>query len=728
MMRLGVGLPAAALAGAIAGSAQEWKPVEGQIMTKWAKAVKPSAVLSEHPRPHMVRPSWTSLNGLWEYAIRPRDEGRPGQFEGRILVPFPVESALSGVGRTPGPEHALWYRKQFLMAAKPGRRRLLHFGAADWEATVWLNGQAIGIHRGGYTPFTFDITDHLAPGGTQELVVKVWDPCDQGIQPCGKQALKPGGVRYTGSSGIWGTVWTEEVPAAYIRGLRFESDLAAGGVRITVDAPDTPSVKVAVYHGQKTAGVATGKSGEPFFLKIGPLQPWSPEDPFLYGVRVGAGEDMVTGYLGLRTVEVRTAEDGHRRIFLNGKPLFLFGPFLQGFWPDGLYTAPTDEALRSDLETVRKMGFNLVLQCVKIEPTRWYYWCDRLGLAVWQEMPDSRKTKDEPEAQTTFRKEMQEVVDALRGHPSILIWSPFHLDWGQFDPEGVTAWLRGYDPGRLISNLSGESPAGIGDIRGGVAKDPEAAAADGPACYHRFGIRGVYVPGHTWSTATRTDKTPTNLADTLSGYADEIGKLRIQQTRGAGIASFVHFCDAEHETIGLVTYDREVCKAPVETLARLNGPLFQPASAEMVLAGCAYDGQQPQWRYVTATPPDGWKSPDFDASKWTEAPGAIGKPDAKTSKYIATVLDVRDLWIRREFVIDGEFSAGLYLRVIHDDDAQVYLNGEQVFAAKGTSGGEYKLVPLPPAGKLKNGKNLLAAHCYNAQGGHIIDMGIVEIK
>lgn len=725
-MRRWAGLIAACVGAGAAGAAPEWQRVEGGLTTRWSSVVQPAAPLPEHPRPMMARPSWISLNGLWEYSIRPRDEGRPAQFDGRILVPFPVESALSGVGRTPGADNALWYKRRFVVGPRPGRRRLLHFAAVDWETTVWLNGREIGTHRGGYTPFTFDITDMLVPSGSQELILKVWDPCDKGIPPCGKQTLEPKGMRYTGSSGIWGTVWLEDVPAVYIRSVVTVPDLDGGGVRITVHAPGAPSVKVAAYDGQKTAGMGTGKPGEPFFLKVNPVKPWSPSDPFLYGLRVGAGEDMVTGYFGLRKIEVKRADDGYPRVFLNHQPIFLLGPFIQGYWPDGLYTAPTDDALRWDLETIKKMGFNFVLAHMKVEPQRWYYWCDRLGLVVWEELPDSRKTKDDPDAQTNFRQELQEIVDALRNHPSIAIWSPFHRDWGVFDVEGITAWLRSYDPTRLVSNMGGGTPAGVGDIQGlDVLGGRFPAPGEGPALFNRFGVRDLHVPGHIWSKNPPANMS-TKLVDVSNQYADEMGRLRTHQMSGVAIEAFTHFADTEEELHGLVTYDREVMKVSVQEVAGLNEPLLKPAGSTLTLVGCAFDGVQTMWRYTTVPPPEKWFAVDFDASQWGEGPGAFGNRDPGLSKWIATTFEARDVWIRREFVIDGEFSKGLYLRLIHDDDVEVYLNGEKVYEVKGYTG-DYKLVPLA-AGKLKNGKNILAGHCNNGTGAHILDIGIVEIK
>jgi beta-galactosidase/beta-glucuronidase len=379
-------------------SGANWQPADGPLSTRWAAEVDPSrGVLPEYPRPQLVRDNWLNLNGLWDLAITPRTAVRPDTFAQKILVPFPVESALSGVMRNVTENDRLWYRRTFeIPAGWEEQRVLLHFGAVDFEAVVWLNGHELGQHRGGYDPFHFDITDALRTASPNELVVAVWDPTDAGTQPRGKQVRRPDrGIFYTAASGIWQTVWLEPVPVTRVRHLSIVPDIDTNRVRVRTEITganaNTRLELEAMANGRRVAR-ATGTPGEELILSIRRPRLWSPEDPFLYDltVRVRQGRettDVVTSYFGMRKVGLGQDEQGITRLFLNNEPYFMVGFLDQGYWPDGIYTAPTDEALRYDIEVTRQLGFNLARKHVKIEPARWYYWADRLGLIVWQDMP-----------------------------------------------------------------------------------------------------------------------------------------------------------------------------------------------------------------------------------------------------------------------------------------------------------------------------------------------------
>ncbi len=377
----------------LAGGA-DWQPAKGPLATRWAKDVSPDKALPEYPRPQLARSLWMNLNGLWQCEIVERAEPQPpANYRHQILVPFPVESALSGVMRRA--KH-VWYRRTFeIPVAWSQKRLLLHFGAVDWEATVWLNGRQLGTHRGGYDGFSFDATDALAPSGPQELVVRVFDPTSEGDQPRGKQVDQPGGIYYTPTSGIWQTVWLEPVSPQHIERLEMTPDLDASALRLTAVGAGTDSqdrIEVVLRDGNSEVARATGNVGEELRLAIPNAQRWTPARPFLYDVEVvlsrdGKVSDRVQSYFGMRKIELGPDENGRQRIMLNGQPLFLVGPLDQGFWPDGLYTAPTDEALRYDIEITKRLGFNMTRKHVKVEPDRWYYWCDKLGLLVWQDMP-----------------------------------------------------------------------------------------------------------------------------------------------------------------------------------------------------------------------------------------------------------------------------------------------------------------------------------------------------
>jgi beta-galactosidase/beta-glucuronidase len=596
----------------VSAFAADWKPAAGPLVTRWAKDVSPEKAHPEYPRPQMVRKDWQSLNGLWDYAIRPRGEAEPGRFEGTILVPFPVESSLSGVMKRVGPDNRLWYHRAVsLPQAWRGKRILLHFDAVDWEATVLIDGRTIGTHRGGYSPFTFDVTDSLTSGKAHDLVVVVWDPSDAGTQPCGKQHNKPQGIWYTPSTGIWQTVWLEPVPQTYVKELRLEPDVA--GHRVSVDAQivgptDNCTVVAEVLAGNGHGAIsASGAPGKPFAITIpqDAVRLWSPDSPFLYDVVVrivnlapgavvqgahGTEVDGVGSYFALRSIAVANNPDGKTRIVLNGKPVFLIGPLDQGFWPDGLYAAPTDEALRSDLEITKKLGFNLVRKHVKVEPARWCYWCDHLGLAVFQDMPsgdmhareNSRRRPEitrSPESAHEYDAELKDLIDSRRHFPCIVAWVPFNEGWGQFDTVRISRWIKEHDPSRLVIPASGWNDFPVGDIHdihsypGPAAPQPEAARA---AVLGEFGGLGLPVPGHLWINNKKNwGYRKFESRDALTAaYLALAAKLRPLVESRLSAAVYTQTTDVETEVNGLMTYDRELIKMDADKVRLANQELI----------------------------------------------------------------------------------------------------------------------------------------------------------
>ncbi|HID23795.1 MAG TPA: glycoside hydrolase family 2, partial [Planctomycetaceae bacterium] len=427
------------------------------LFTRWTSQVRPETVHPEYPRPQMVREAWRNLNGLWDYAVVATDAPQPSKFDGKILVPFPIESALSGVGKRLDETSRLWYRRSFVVPKDwNGKRILLHFGAVDWDATVWVNGKQVGSHRGGYDPFRFDITDALKPGGSQELVVAVWDPTADG-QAKGKQVRKPRGIWYTPSSGIWQTVWLEPVAATHLETLRIVPlfDESAVEIRPTiVGAPGSRlRLQVDVLESDRVIrsetfalelpgeGDASKRATPSLRVPVPDFKPWSPDSPFLYDLRItvirdGQTVDRIGSYFGMRKISIGPDARGITRILLNNRFVFQIGFLDQGFWPDGLYTAPTDEALRFDIEFTKKLGMNMARKHVKVEMQRWYYWCDRLGLLVWQDMPSmaARRTPT-PESRKQFELELKRLIETHINHPSIVMWIVFNEGWGQYDTE-----------------------------------------------------------------------------------------------------------------------------------------------------------------------------------------------------------------------------------------------------------------------------------------------------
>ena len=703
-----------------------------RLMTRWAAEVNRARPLPEYPRPQMARKNWTNLNGEWDYAIGTRG-GRQPAAAGKIVVPFAIESALSGVTKPVSPEEWLWYRRTFdVPRPSRGERVLLHFGAVDWEAAVSVNGRAIGEHRGGYDPFTFDITDALAATGAQELVVRVWDPTDKGPQPRGKQVLNPRSIWYTAVTGIWQTVWLETVPSTYVGSLRIDPDVDGGALAVRVNAAGpaaaTSTATVTVLDGTRAAGKGSGVAGSTIRVPLPNAKLWSPSSPFLYTLQITlSGGDEITSYAGMRKIAVTKAADGFNRLFLNNQPLFHYGPLDQGWWPDGLYTAPTDEALRFDVEAQKNLGFNAIRKHVKVEPARWYYDCDRLGMLVWQDMPSGNN--DTPEGREQFARELAHVVDALRNAPSIVMWVPFNEGWGQHDTPRYVDWLKKEDPTRLVNNASGWTDEGVGDVTDGHAyPGPGAPPAEAKraSVNGEFGGLGLPLEGHTWlakgNWGYRSFTSPEALGE---AYRRLLSQLRLQIADGASAAIYTQTTDVEIEVNGLMTYDRAVTKMPAAELSRWNATLFTPPPRIVTLVPAAY-AKPAVWRYTTTAPDASWTRADFDAASWQEGTSGFGKTD-NTWARVNTPWTTSDLWLRRDIDIAASSLTNPHLRIFHDDDAEVFINGELVATLPG-SNGAYEFVPLGEhARALRTGRNNVAVHVHQTRGGQFIDLGLVDV-
>jgi hypothetical protein len=704
-----------------------------KLRTKWAADVTPTRVLPEYPRPQMQRADWVNLNGQWDYAIAEVAAPRPQTYSGKILVPFAVQSQLSGVAAAVTDQQRLWYRRMFRAPALArGSRLLLHFGAVDWETHVFLNGAEVGTHTGGYDPFSIDITAGLKGSGEQELVVSVWDPTDKSTQPRGKQVLQPRSIWYTAVTGIWQTVWLEAVPEVHISDLLIGSDAAAGTISVTVNpgGGGSGTARVVIQDGARVVGEASGPAGQPLVVRVAQPKLWSPDQPFLYDVRATLGSDQVRSYAGIRTIAVQRDTAGINRLFLNGKPLFQYGLLDQGWWPDGLYTAPTDAALQSDIETTKRLGFNLIRKHVKVEPARWYYHADRLGVLVWQDMPSGMLSSNEQGSSNAdvFAVELEHLIDARRNHPSIIMWVPFNEGWGQHETEKYVAWIKQKDPSRLVNNASGWTDKGVGDVSdvhsypAPVRPPLEDKRA---AVLGEFGGLGLPLEGHTWiekgNWGYRSYKTTEELGQ---AYRDLMYQLRILVGEGLSAAIYTQTTDVEIEVNGMLTYDRAVVKLPAdakELHARLSSP---PAVRELV----ASSERTPQtWRYTTEAPAPTWFAPAFDDSGWKQGNGGFGRPGTARAS-VGTPWETPGIWIRRTFDLPSRALTNPHLRVFHDDDAEVYLNGERVATLPGSVSG-YSYVPLDAKsqGLFHGGANTLAIHVKQVRGGQFIDAGVVEV-
>jgi hypothetical protein len=736
----------------------EWKPVPGRIMTRWADDVDPANPLSEYPRPQLVRDNWVNLNGLWDHAVTGINDPQPTEFAGQLLVPFCIESALSGVKRKFTPAERLWYSRGFTAPALGnGERVILNFGAVDYKATVYVNGHEIGSHTGGYDAFSFDISEALKVGDNT-LLVSVLD--DQS-GPKGKQDYskfdKPGFIFYTATSGIWQTVWLEKVPATYIHALEITPDVDDGTVSVTVNA-NSGMAQVKVKDGDQTVSSAKGEVGEPIVLPVPDAKLWSPESPFLYDLEIKLDKDQVSSYFGMRKISMAEDEKGRLRPMLNNKPIFMAGPLDQGYWPDGIYTAPTDEAIKFDLEMTKRFGFNSTRKHVKIEPARWYYWCDRLGLLVWQDMPNGSAGKDARAFQDgvprskgladQFELEMREMIREHYNHPSIVMWVIFNEAWGQYDTPRLTAMARDEDPTRLLNSGSGwYLPMNCGDVidrhkyRGTVPVRPEAHRI---GTLGEFGGFGLVIPDHQWvagQTESSVYGTCIDQRDYENRYLNAWRKVaEHDRLDGTSAAIYTQLTDVETEVNGLLTYDRKVIKGDVNLFARAVAQRqFPEQPAIRMLVPTSRETPQ-EWWFTERQPAEGWNRPGAESNGWEKGKGVFGhKFHRNGSINIRTEWRSLNLWLVRTFELPKTPLERPILRIAYDDNATIYINGVKALSVKRGNNRTYQDIPLPAhaAKALKPGTNTIAIHADNQKslntrqpnielraGSQFIDAGI----
>ena len=575
----------------------QWKPVGNKIKTSWTENIDINNVLPEYPRPIMERSEWSNLNGLWNYTIQPLGKGIPTSFDGEILVPFAIESSLSGVGRILGENKNLWYQRSFIIPSKwKGKKILLHFGAVDWKTEVWVNNIKVGEHTGGFTPFSFDITQAL-DGSKNTLVVKVWDPTDKGTQPRGKQVSQPRGIWYTPVSGIWQTVWLEPVADHYITNVRTTPDIDTNGVKVKVETDNdrvSDKFEVKVFDEGQLVAMGTSINGLPVEISMPvDVKLWSPDSPFLYQMEVslfseGKRIDCIKSYMAMRKYSMKRDKKGIVRLQLNNKDLFQFGPLDQGWWPDGLYTAPTDEALRYDIKKTKDFGFNMIRKHIKVEPARWYTYCDQMGIIVWQDMPSGDKNPEwqnrkyfegteltrSPESEANYRKEWKEIIDCLYSYPCIGTWVPFNEAWGQFKTPEIAEWTKQYDPSRLVNPASGGNHYTCGDMLDlHHYPGPEMFLYDAQRAtvLGEYGGIGLVLKEHLWEPDRNWGYVQFNTSkEATDKYMEYANVLKELIPRGFSAAVYTQTTDVEVEVNGLLTYDRKVIKLDEKTLRKMN--------------------------------------------------------------------------------------------------------------------------------------------------------------
>ena len=577
----------------------QWKPEGNKIITKWAESINPEYVHQEYPRPRLVRNEWKNLNGLWDYEITKLGVNKPNFYTNKILVPFPIESSLSGVQKNVGKDNELWYHSTFIIPKLwKGKNIILHFGGVDWKSEVWINDVYVGSHQGGYDPFSFDITSYLNNKKNQKLVVKVWDPTDEGYQPRGKQTINPHGIWYTAVTGIWQTVWIEPVNSNYIKTVNIVSNVDESNISIKLISSETLEkdyFEVIIKDGNTI--VSSVKSPVKFNLDvlINNAKLWSPESPFLYDMEInlvsnGKIVDSIKSYFAMRKISTRKDENGIFRLQLNNEDYFQFGTLDQGWWPDGLYTAPSDDALKYDIIKTKELGFNMIRKHVKVESARWYYHADKIGMLVWQDMPNGENFRfpkwqrdkffdgDEfipsSESEDNFRSEWKKIIDFLYSNPSVVCWVPFNEAWGQFKTVEISEWTKIYDPSRLVNSASGGNYYRTGDITDvHNYPGPKMLFFDNERVnvLGEYGGIGLAIDGHLWQPDKNWGYIKfKNSIEATDQYVSLANQLYKMIESGFSAAIYTQITDVEIEVNGLMTYDRKIVKLDLGRVREIN--------------------------------------------------------------------------------------------------------------------------------------------------------------
>jgi hypothetical protein len=730
-----------------------WQMKQGPLMTPWAALVNTNNPLPEYPRPQLVRTNWLNLNGLWQFQPGATNDPVPtGQtLSGQILVPYPMESAISGIMQY---SEFSWYRQLFTVpSAWSGKRIILHLDAVDWQATVYVNNQKVGTHKGGYDPFSYDITSYLN-GGSNELIVQVYNPVDNGGQPRGKQTLYPGGIMYTSSSGIWQPAWLEPVDASGVENLQIVPDVDNARLRLTVNTYATSGVTVTATVSSNGVPVNSLSGNPQTELDIPVPSPnlWSPENPFLYDLQVsvihnGVTNDSVTSYFGMRKISISVV-NGVPKIFLNNHAYFGMGPLDQGFWPDGIYTAPTDAALEYDLLREKELGFNAVRKHIKVERQRWYYWADKLGLLVWQDMPscNSYTGAANPPAvdPVDFQAELTALVTNHWNSPAIIMWDIFNEDQGeagssdgagQATTASLVSLVKTLDPSRLVNQASGGAYFGVGDVLDSHSYpdpgDPTSttqAPVDG-----EFGGIAWHVTGHLWNPAEAGTgyllaSSTNNIATLYDGYINEAVNFKSAANGGLNAAIYTQITDVENECNGLMTYDR-LLKPDPNKIELSNQKAISGRLTTTTVVPTSQSVPQ-TWLWTTNTPATNWYATTFNPAGWNTGVGGFGTADPGVSPNTAWTTGGY-IYLRRTFnpgTLAGQQLSNLVFTVYHDEDVAIYLNGVLAASASGYSTA-YVSLPLTPQGLaaiIPNGTNVLAVSCYQSTGGQFIDVGLSD--
>ena len=735
-----------------------WQKQTAPVMTPWGEQLTVDNVWPEYPRPSMQRKDWMNLNGIWQYfkrsSIKYDYEKNASSFSKAILVPFPVESALSGImdkSYSANRKATYMYRRTFTLPEDfKGKSILLHFGAVDWRCYVYVNGELAGTHDGGSVPFFFDITSLLKEGTEQELQVAVWDPTDGG-QPNGKQSVSPGSIWYTPNSGIWQTVWLEPVNPTHILSYEPIPDIDNSTVTIKVKTSATCNVTLTVKDGENTVTEQTGSSDDTFTLSIPSAKLWSPDEPNLYNLDIAVKEqgketDKVSGYFGMRKFS-RGMVDGHPCVLLNNKPLYMYGPLDQGWWPDGLLTPPSYEAMIYDLQVMKDFGMNMVRKHIKLENDLWFDWCDKNGLVVWQDMPSgcgSGQIGNMEYAMQNFYRENEALIEATRHHPCIGAWVVWNEGWGQYPERGMAHTRRAvnsvmkanHDPGRFVHAVTGWVDVEMGDFLD-VHSYPAPNAATNPvneraASCGEFGGINLFIENHMWA-GSDVNYTTVEDAETYANLYDHYTYRlqQLQQEKGLWMSVYTQITDVEQECNGILTYDRKILKVSPEQKAAMRDKIMRTINyryeGATTIVAAGDESSNIQWKYTMSEPASDWYTTDFNAAGWKT--GAAGFGGGGRTSWSSS-----DIWIRRNFKINNLEASqlpDLCLWLFHDEDAEIYINGKLAAKASGYNT-KYEPWPLLPEGlnalKIDGSDNVIAIHCKQTTGGQFIDCGLKVLK
>jgi hypothetical protein len=722
---------------ASAAQAQTWKMGKAPLMTPYAATIDTANVLGEYPRPQMAREKWLNLNGIWQFqpGVSLTEAQPKGTLSAKILVPFPVESAISGVMKH---HDKMWYRRTFTVPADwKGQRLLVHFGAVDYECEVFVNKQLVGTHRGGYDPFSFDITSKIKGRGKQEITVHVSDPTDNGGQPRGKQTLHQGGIMYTPTSGVWQTVWLEPLPQTAISDIKLVPNVDNSTLALkafTSGAATGLTVAVEVKDGAKTVTTFAGNANADLVIPIPNAKLWSPNSPFLYDLKItlkseGKDIDNLTSYFGMRKISMAQVGE-YKKMMLNNEFLFQFGPLDQGFWPDGLYTAPTDLAIQNDLKKNKEFGFNMIRKHIKVEPYRWYYWADKLGILVWQDMPSPNSYTDHPQPidEAAYKSELETMVKTHWNSPCIVSWVVFNESQAQHNTKALVDDVIALDPNRLVNQASGGSYFDAGHILDAHSYPPPACPTSSSqilVCGEYGGI-GYVVPKHIWKDGPTyvMINSADELLDMYKSFAEQL--MQFKTNNGLSAAVYTELTDVESELNGLMTYDR-VVKADINKLFEINQRVINKNSyLTEILPTSLKDARN--WKYTTSEPTSNWYTAAFDDSKWKQAEGGFGSGGTPGGN-IRTNWNTSDIWMRQQFNpgnLTAELSDSLVLLVHHDENCEIYINDVLACKLSGYTSG-YVSVSISNEAKkvlVPNSLNTISMHCHQTEGGQYIDAGI----